>query len=149
VTRLKSGQDLATGLLFAAVGVLGLLIGRDYPMGTPVRLGTGVFPMILCWCLVATGAIVILKGVLTDGPRLTPWAWRPVIMITLATVAFALLIDRAGLVAAMLVSMTLAALGTHETRWREYIAFCVIMLAIGISLFIWGLGMPIRVLPWN
>ena len=149
MTRLKSGQDLATGLLFAVVGGLGLWIGRDYPMGTPVRLGTGVFPMILCWCLLATGAIVIIKGLLSDGPRLTQWAWRPVIMISLATVAFALLIDRAGLVAAMLVSMTLAALGTHETRWREYIVFCVIMLAIGISLFIWGLGMPIRVLPWN
>jgi putative tricarboxylic transport membrane protein len=149
VTRLKSGQDLATGLLFLAVGALGILIGRDYPMGTPVRLGTGVFPMILCWCLVATGAIIMTKGFLSDGPKLTAWAWRPVIMITLATVAFALLIDRAGLVAAMLISMTLAALGTHETRWREYLGFCIIMLAIGIALFIWGLGMPIRVLPWN
>ena len=46
-------------------------------------------------------------------------------MITLATIAFALLIDRLGLVVAMIVSMTLAALGTPETRWREYALFAV------------------------
>ena len=78
---------------------------------------------------------------------MTSWAWRPVVMITLATVAFALLVDQYGLAASMLVSMTLAALGTPETRWVEYALFAVIMLAIGIAMFIWGLGMPIQVLP--
>jgi putative tricarboxylic transport membrane protein len=68
-------------------------------------------------------------------------------MITLATIAFALLVDRYGLAASMLVSMTLAALGTPETRWIEYALFAAIMLALGIAMFIWGLGMPIQVLP--
>ena len=120
--RIKS-QDFATGLLFIAVGAAALWIGADYPMGTPQRPGTGVLPRILAWCLIGTGALLWLKAVVTDGPRLTAWAWRPAIMITLATVAFALLVDRAGLVVTMLVSMTLAALGTPETRWREYALF--------------------------
>jgi putative tricarboxylic transport membrane protein len=68
-------------------------------------------------------------------------------MITLATVAFALLIDRLGLVVAMLVSMTLAALGTPETRWREYTMFAAIMVVIGVGMFIYGLRMPIPILP--
>jgi hypothetical protein len=88
-----------------------------------------------------------LKALLSEGPRFTSWAWRPVIMITLATVAFALLIDRFGLVAAMLVSMTLAALGTPETRWREYTIFAAVMVVIGVGMFIYGLRMPIPILP--
>ena len=68
-------------------------------------------------------------------------------MVSLATVAFALLVDRLGLVATMLVSMTLAALGTPETRWREYLLFALIMVAIGIGVFIYALGMPIPILP--
>jgi hypothetical protein len=60
-----------------------------------------------------------------------------------------MLIDSAGLVVAMIVSMTLAALGTHETQWKEFALFSVLMLAIGIGIFILGLGMPIKVLPWN
>ena len=145
--RIKSGQDLLTGLLFVAVGVAGLWIGSSYPMGSAQRPGTGVLPYILSWCLVGTGGLLWLKAMLVEGPGLTGWAWRPVIMISLATIAFALLVDRYGLVAAMLGSMTLAALGTPETRWGEYTVFAAIMLVIGIAMFIWGLGMPIQVLP--
>lgn len=145
--RPKSGQDLATGVLFVAVGVAALAIGADYPLGTAQRPGTGVLPRILAWCLIGTGALVCLKAVLTDGPRLGAVAWRPALMITLAVVAFALMIDRLGLALTMLVAMMLAALGTPETRWREYALFAAIMLAIGIGMFRLGLGMPIPVLP--
>ncbi|MBX9590743.1 MAG: tripartite tricarboxylate transporter TctB family protein [Hyphomonadaceae bacterium] len=144
--RIRS-QDFATGLLFLAVGVAALWIGADYPMGTPQRPGTGVLPRILAWCLIGTGLLLWLKAVVSDSPRLTSWAWRPAIMITLATVAFALLIDRLGLIATMTVSMTLVALGTAETRWREYVPFALIMIAVGVGLFIYGLGMPIPILP--
>ena len=45
--RIKSSQDLATGLLFVLVGAGGLWFGWDYPMGTAQRPGTGVLPYIL------------------------------------------------------------------------------------------------------
>jgi len=145
--RIKSTQDLATGILFIGVGLAALWIGADYPVGTAQRPGTGVLPRILAWCLIGTGALLWLKAVLVAGPGLTRWAWRPVIMISLATVAFALLVDRFGLVVAMLVSMTLAALGTPQTRWLEYAVFMVLMVAIGVGMFIYGLRMPIPIWP--
>lgn len=145
--RIRSSQDLAAGLLLVAFGLAGLWIGADYPMGTAQRPGTGVLPRILSWCLVATGMLLWLKTAIAGSPRLTAWAWRPAIMITLATVAFALLVDGFGLVVAMVVSMTLAALGTPETRWPEYVGFALLMVPLGVVVFIWGLGMPISVLP--
>jgi hypothetical protein len=134
-------------VLFVAVGIAALWIGADYPMGTAQRPGTGVLPRILAWCLIGTGVLLWAKAALTDGARLTAWAWRPAVMVTAAAVVFALLIDRLGLVVTMLASMTLAALGTPETRWREYALFVVFMLAVGIGVFSYGLGMPIPVLP--
>jgi putative tricarboxylic transport membrane protein len=145
--RMRVSQDFAAGLLLLAFGVAGLWIGADYPMGTAQRPGTGVLPMILSWCLVGTGVLLWIKTTIAGSARLTPWAWRPAILITLATVAFALLVDRLGLLVAMLVSMTLAALGTPDTRWREYIPFVLLMLALGVGLFIYALGMPITALP--
>jgi hypothetical protein len=140
-------QDVATGLLFIAIGLAAYMIGADYAMGTPQRPGTGVLPRILAWCLIGTGSLLCLKGAAADGARLTAWAWRPVVMVTAAIVAFALLIDRLGLIVTMLVSMTLVALGTPETRWREYAGFALLMLAIGAGVFIYALGMPIPTLP--
>jgi putative tricarboxylic transport membrane protein len=140
-------QDFATGLLFIGIGLGALWISADYPLGTAQRPGTGVLPRILCWCLIGTGALLWLKTAFSEGPPVTGWAWRPMVMITLAVVAFALLVDRAGLVVAMVVSMTLAALGTPETRWREYGLFALLMIGIGIGVFIYGLGMPIPILP--
>ena len=114
--RIKCSKDFATGLLFLAIGLGAYYIGSDYNMGTAQRPGTGVLPRILAWCLMGSGLWLTVQGLLQEGPKLDAWAWRPLIMVTVATIAFALLIDSAGLVVAMIVSMTLAALGTPETR---------------------------------
>jgi putative tricarboxylic transport membrane protein len=147
--RPKSTQDLATGLMFLLVGLAGLIIGWNYPLGSAQRPDTGVLPLILSWCLIATGGIITVKSFIFDGEALDlkDWAWRPVILIGLATVAFALLVDTMGLFVAMAVSMTLAALGTDETRWDEYVLFAFTMIFIGVAMFIAALGMPIKVWP--
>ncbi len=145
--QIRNGQDFATGLFFIAIGLGAYWIAFDYPMGTAMRPDTGVLPKALAWLLVGTGIILAVKSLLADGPRLTGWAWRPAVMITIATVAFALLVDQLGLVLTMLVSMTLAAFGTPETRWREYALFAVVMVALGVVVFIVGLGMPISTWP--
>ncbi len=146
---LRSGQDLLCGVMFAAIGAAALWIGRAYPMGSPVRLGSGVFPWLLSWGLIGIGAIIFVKGLLTDGPRLTAWAWRPVLLITLAAVCFALLIEPAGLVATMLVLMTLGALAGEGHNRRQLAIFFPVMILLGVGIFIWGLGMPIKVFPWS
>jgi hypothetical protein len=106
--------------------------------------------LLLLLLQLGAGPIISMTGAMTVAAIGMPGTpWRPLVMITLAVMAFSLLIDSAGLIAAMVATMTLAALGTHETRWREFAGFAVLMLAIGYGLFIYGLGMPIKVWPWN
>ena len=146
---LRSGQDLLCGAMFALIGVGALWIGRAYTMGTPQRLGSGVFPWLLGWGLIGIGAIIFAKGLLTDGSRLTGWAWRPVILITLAAISFGLLIEPAGLVVSMAVLMVLGALVGDDHRWRELGVFMAVMLLIGVGVFVYALRMPIKVFPWS
>ena len=145
--HLKNDQDFVTGLMFLVIGLGALWIGADYPMGSPQRPGTGVLPAMLSWALIATGLIVAGKTFMTRGEQMGTWDWRSIACVTLGTVAFGLLIDDWGLVISMIVSMTLCALGTPETRWREFAIFSGIMLAIGFGTFIWLLGMPIATWP--
>jgi hypothetical protein len=135
--------------MFTAIGAFGLYIGSDYPMGTPVRLGTGVFPTILCWGLIAIGAIVFVQGLMVPGPPMGAWAWRPVLLVGLAAALFAVLIEPAGLVVSMLVLMIIGALAGQEHSIKEFSIFTAIMVVLSVGMFIWGLDMPIKVFPWS
>lgn len=146
---LKAPQDFYAGLLYIGVGLLGLWVGSDYPRGTPVRLGTGVFPAILSWGLVVVGLIVLVQGLLKHGPPIGQIAWRPVILIPLAAGMFAVLIETAGLVVAMVVMMILARFAGDGHSNKEFTIFSVIMVLMALGIFIWGLEMPIKVFPWS
>lgn len=146
---LRSMQDIACGLFFIAIGAAGLWIGRDYPMGSPVRLGTGVFPAILCWGMIGSGAMILIKGFIVEGPPIGHIAWRPVILISAAATAFAVLIEPAGLVVAMLAMIVPSGFAGHEFYPKEFTIFTVILLVMGVAMFIWGLGMPIKTFPWS
>jgi hypothetical protein len=147
--QIKGGQDFATGLLFVAVGLGALWVGADYAMGTAQRPGTGVLPRILAWCLIGTGGLLLIKSVFTTGAPLSGWVWRPVLAVTGATVAFGFMVDDFGLVLSMIVSMSICALGTAETRWGEFAVFTLIMIVGSWAMFIWLLGMPIKTWPSN
>jgi hypothetical protein len=145
--RIKSSQDLATGLLLAAIGAAALWIGADYPMGTAQRPGTGVLPRILAWCLIGTGGLLLIKSIYSVGSRIGSMAWRPLLAVTAGTVIFGLMIDEYGLVFSTIAAMTICALGTAETRLSEFAVFTLIMLVASWAMFIWLLGMPIKTWP--
>ena len=63
-------------------------------MGTAQRPGTGVLPRILAWCLMGSGLLLAIQATLQRGRNSTPGRGGPLIMITLATIAFAFLVDR-------------------------------------------------------
>lgn len=141
--KINFGQDFATGLLFAGTGAAALWIGWDYNMGTSLKPGTGVLPAMLSVGLILVGAIIALRGFLAGDVAIEGIAWRPLLMVTLGTLAFGFLVDRTGFVVTSIVSMTLCAIGLDETRWAEFAGFLLIMIASGWAMFIWLLGMPI------
>jgi hypothetical protein len=49
----------------------------------------------------------------------------------------------------MLVLMTLGALAGEGHSLRQLAIFFPVMILMAIGIFIWGLGMPIKVFPWN
>ena len=40
---LRNSKDLLSGLLFLAIGIGAIVVARDYPFGTPMRMGSGYF----------------------------------------------------------------------------------------------------------
>src|SRR5256885_17016945 len=93
-------KDVLAGLLFCAIALLGLFVSRDYLVGTALRMGTGYVPRLLCWMLLALGAVVLLQGLRaaeSERPQASDAsASRPLIFVGGSIVLFALCIERLG-----------------------------------------------------
>jgi Tripartite tricarboxylate transporter TctB family len=147
--RVKNPQDFWAGLLFLAVGCLALWFGRTYAFGTATRMGPGYMPTVLSWGLVLIGAFLSLRAFALEGPPIERSLFRPQVFILLAIIVFGLLIERVGLAPAIAVVTVVAALASHEMRWRETLAVAVGLAALCVGLFIHLLGQPLTIWTWG
>ncbi len=140
-------QETAAGLIFICAGVAAIYLGKDYDMGTALRMGPGYFPRLLAWLLTAIGILVVAKGILSGGLSLERWHLRPLLLLLAATAAFSMLLDKAGLLTAAIVSTILAVLGARELPLKEAVLLVICIPVVMSAIFVWGLGLSMRVLP--
>jgi predicted MFS family arabinose efflux permease len=150
--RMLTHKNVLAGLMFMGVAILGLLISRDYPIGTTLRMGTGYVPRLLCWILLALGALVLFQGLRDSRLAQRPhedaaWGWRPLLCVTLSLVVFGLAIEPLGLVIAILLLCAIGAFGSRDLRPVETLIAALVLIALSWGIFIAGLGLTIRVWP--
>ncbi len=145
-------KNVLAGLLFMAVAIAGLWLSRNYPIGTAVRMGTGYVPRLLCWILLALGAVILLQGLRESAPerRLSSAAispWRPVLFVAASLVVFGLSIERLGLVISILLLVGIGALAARGLRPIETLSAALVLITLSWAIFILGLGLTIPVWP--
>jgi putative tricarboxylic transport membrane protein len=143
---LRTDKDILSGLFFMALGTLGLWLGWDYAFGTAARMGPGFVPKLLCWLLVATGALIAAAGLIRRGPGMDPWDLRPLAFVLAGVLVFGALIERSGLVAATIGLVLVGAAGSAETRWVETLILSVALAGASVLIFVRGLGLPLRIM---
>jgi hypothetical protein len=137
-------QDVLGGLLLVLFGVLGLALGTSLDMGTARRMGAGFFPRVLSWLLIAIGGLIGVQGAMaSDGETASRVTWRPLVLVTIAVVAFQLLIDRLGLIVATASVVAVGAFAGRDARPAEVAALAVIMAACVAVLFVHVLNLPL------
>jgi hypothetical protein len=144
--------DVLAGLLFIGLALFGLWLSRDYPIGTALRMGTGYVPRLLCWILLALGAVVLVQGLReAQGTRLSSSGeasgWRPVVFVTASLVIFGLSIERLGLIVSILLLVGVGAVAARGLRLLETLAAALVLIVLSWSIFILGLGLTIPVWP--
>jgi len=150
-------KNVLSGLMFVAIAAVGLWASRSYPIGTALRMSTGYVPRLLCWLLMGLGVIVLVQGLLeTDRPEPahapTPEdgviaQLRPVVVVTLALIAFGLALETLGLVLSILLLVLIASLATRELKLWETLAAAAGLSVLTWLIFILGLGLTIPVWP--
>jgi hypothetical protein len=139
---MKSFQDFLAGLLFVAFGAAALWFGKGYDVGAATRMGPGYLPTVLGWCLVGIGAFIALRAFVLAGEAIPRIHLRPQIMIIAALIAFALLVERVGLLGAAAAVVVLGSLASSEARPREIVVIAALTAVASVALFIYVLGQP-------
>jgi hypothetical protein len=144
----RFGQDAGAGLMFAAFGALGLYLARDYPAGTALRMEPGYVPRLLCWGIIGMGVLIALRGLLAGDSPIARWHWRPLLFVLGGLIAFRYMIEPVGLVGATFTIVVLGALGSREVRVADTLLLGAGLAAAGVALFVYALGLPMRVWPF-
>ena len=147
--RFKNPQDFFAGLLFAAFGAAALWFGQKYAIGTPTRMGAGYLPTVLGWLLIGFGVFITLRSLVLTGAPIPASQFRPQIFIILALIAFAVLIERFGLLPATAAVVILGSAASREVRVWETLVLAVGASAAAVALFIYALGQPMEAWIWR
>jgi hypothetical protein len=149
--RVLTRKNVLAGLMFMGIAALGLWLSRHYPIGSALRMGTGYVPRLLCWMLLALGAIVLLQGLReAESTRALQPAFRqlwPILVVTGALVAFALSIEQLGLVLSILLLIGIGSLAAQGIKPWEVFATAIGLIMLTWAIFILGLGLTIPVWP--
>ncbi len=135
-------KDFWSGILLAAFGVAAVVIARDYPFGTALRMGPGYFPSVLGGLLALFGIYFVVRALRSDERIEGNWSLRALIGLPLSLTLFGVLIDRAGFVPALVVLIFGSAASGTEFKFSEVLGLTVVLTVFAVALFIWGIGLP-------
>jgi putative tricarboxylic transport membrane protein len=141
--RVANPKEFCAGILFFGIGLGALIVARDYRLGTAMRMGPGYFPLVLSVLLMLLGAVSSLRALrMARGAPVGQWRLMPLMVILLAVVAFGALVERGGLVAALLALLLICTAPRLTSRPLEALSTIALLTASAVALFVYGLGMP-------
>jgi hypothetical protein len=138
----RNNRYLIAGLMFIVLGGLAVVLARDYPFGTTIRMGPGYFPTVLGFILLLFGVTVLARGIRSGEKVKGEWGWKPLALIALSIVLFGALLDRVGMIPAAVAAIVVAAAAGREFRLKEALILAVVMTALSVAVFIYGLKLP-------
>jgi ABC-type polysaccharide/polyol phosphate export permease len=145
--RLFASKDFLAGNLFMAFGLLGLWLGRSLESGTAAAMDAGYFPRLVGASLIALGAVLAVTALIRGGEQLESGRWRPLIFVTVACLAFALLLRPLGLVLTLFISTVLARLAGENIRLIPLLLLCLVLIVATVGLFVFALNVHIPLWP--
>lgn len=137
-------KDFWAGIVYVCLGTGFALVARDYSFGTAIRMGPGYFPTVLGSLLACVGLISVARGVTRRGEPLEPFAWRPIVFVSLSLILFALLLTGGGLIVALAALLLAAPVASQSFRYSVSGALAAVaLIAFCAVVFVEALGLPL------
>jgi hypothetical protein len=156
--QFKSQKDFVSGLLFTAVGIAFAVGATNFDIGGAARMGPGYFPLLLGIVLAVLGVVVTLqsfgRGATKD--TIDNIAWRPLVFILLANLAFGVLLvglpsiglPHFGLIVAIYALVIISGYARPNHSLKESIVLATVLAVGSYAAFVYALNLQFPVLPW-
>jgi len=156
--KIKSQRDFFAGLMFTATGVAFAWGATTYNVGNGARMGPGYFPLWLGIVMALIGAAIMFTAMsveTADGEPIGKWAWKQVVYILGANLAFGFLlgglpsvgIPAMGLIIGIYALVIIASLAGSEFQLRDVLILATVLAIGSYVAFIWALKLQIQVWP--
>lgn len=145
--KVQNPQDVYGGMALILLALVAFVASNELPGMRGFAFGPGTAPRLFAFVLAALSAFVVVTGLLSPGPDVSPYAFRGVIFIIGSILAFAATIRPLGLVVASFATMIICAAAADDVRWRESVVVAAAVTAFCAVLFPYGLNLPFQLWP--
>jgi hypothetical protein len=158
VRKIKSQKDFWSGAMFCTVGTAFAWGATTYNVGEGARMGPGYFPLMVGILTAILGLVTMAKATVrggADGDPIGRVAWRPLLFIIGANLAFGVLLGglpsiglpAMGMVVGIYALTFIASLAGDEFNLKA-VAVLATVLAVGSYVaFVWALKLQFPVWP--
>lgn len=146
----RLARDTVGGLFFAAIGLAFVLGSNHLPMGEAARMASGYFPRLLGYCLIFIGLVISIRGTFSEKKSheiIYRFALKKVLLIGMALLAFAFLLEPAGLWIALSVLVFISSFASEQRSIREALILTVVVDLLVTAVFVGAIGLEINLLP--
>lgn len=146
----RLARDTVGGLFFAAIGLAFVLGSNHLPMGEAARMASGYFPRLLGFCLIFIGLVISIRGTFSEKKShevIYRFALKKVVLIGIALLAFAFLLEPAGLWIALSVLVFISSFASEQRSIREALILTVVVDLLVTAVFVGAIGLEINLLP--
>jgi putative tricarboxylic transport membrane protein len=145
--RVMNQQDFYGGMALILLALTAFVASNDLPGMRGFAFGPGTAPRLFAFTLAILSLAVVVTGLLTKGPQITPYKVRGVVFITGSILAFAATIRPLGLVIASFACIVICAAAAEDVKWRETVLWAAVLTAFCAFLFPYGLNLPFQLWP--
>lgn len=145
-----SRNDLASGVIFVALGAYFAIEALGYEFGTPFRMGPGFMPVVLGAVLIGLGITIAAKAFgRTDAEAAPPWPWRGIVLLLGTIIFFAATIRGLGFIPVVAIAAFASALSSMRNSPLSALVIAIGLCVLCYVIFVVGLGMIIPLVgPW-
>lgn len=145
----RSG-DIVAGLFIILIAVGGAWQAASYSLGTAGRMGPGYFPMALSGMMLIIGVLILFVERLPQSQQdgFDPRIFRPILTILAAMLAFALMIERFGLIPSVFVTSMVSSMAERNFKWLRAVIVAVLLASGSTAVFKFGLNLYVDIIKW-